>query len=609
MTQTDLPLFGCLRRNKVSEAIRQAEEMERLVRPYACNVLISYINEPFPNGQGRPHRNLVREELEQFFDMANRIVRLCNPERVIKCVDGDYDPPVATGMPDNHCYCGWYIGHAIDLGRLNAGFWIPVAEGWHYGCGEFGSEGLDNLEVMREFYPEGWLPASDQNAFAPWRPVELIDNQTNHFQYLWFPSQKTPSTWIEASQRHQAWITRLMTEAFRRDSRMNSFAIHLFIDAWPCGWMKAIVDVLRIPKKAFFAYREALTPLMVSLRSDRHSYFSNEVVEMEAWICNDTHEAPVGAHLRYQLEINGQVVQSGRATAKVPLCSSRPQGLIRFSLPKLAERTTAKVQLALLDKSNQVLFDTEQEIKVFPELPCLAPRRAFIIGSRTGVASSLAAELGLTLNFTGTPQASDIIMIDDLAMFADHQATVERAVQAGGTAVFLELPAGQHRVMGSTLKVVAGGMGPRHFVECGTGHILVKNLEPYDFWFWHDDSVGHPTPILTTVFDPPTYGWSTILGSGNGSWSKNWKSVPAALEKNFGEGIIRACQVKLANRTRTNPSAAIFARRLLNLDSPIERNFPESYSGENGIANGKRMIKIGANLVQLAANTANRQQV
>ena len=566
MTQTDLPLFGCLRRNKVCEAIRQAEEMERLIRPHACNVLVSYINEPFPNGQGRPHRNLMRNELEQFFDMANRVVRMCNPERVIKCVDGDYDPPTSVGMPDNHCYCGWYIGHAIDLGRLNSGFWIPVAGKWHYGCGEFGAEGLDSLEVMRKFYPKGWLPPSGQELAEPWRPVKLVDNQTNRFQHLWFPPQTTPEAWIEASQKHQAWITRLMTEAFRRDRRMNSFAIHLFIDAWPCGWMKAIMDVSRIPKKAFFAYREALTPLMVSLRSDRHTYFSEEHVEMEAWICNDTHLAPAGAQLRYQLEINGQIVQSGRAAAKVPLCSSQPQGFIRFSLPLLTERSAATVRLALTDNSGKVLVDTEQKIEVFPMLPRLSAKRAFIIGGQAGIAATLARELGLTPVFRGTPRATDVILIDDLAVFTDQQSVVQAAVETGGTAVLLELPVGQHRVMGEILKVVPGGMGPRHFANCGTGHELVEDLRPYDVWFWHDGEVGYPTPLLTNVFDPAPAGWSTILESGNGSWNDDWKPVPAAIEKSFGEGVVRVCQVKLASRTRTNPTAAIFARRLLSLD-------------------------------------------
>ncbi len=45
LTQTDLPLFGYLRRNQFAEAVRQAGEMERLVRGHPCNVLVSYINE------------------------------------------------------------------------------------------------------------------------------------------------------------------------------------------------------------------------------------------------------------------------------------------------------------------------------------------------------------------------------------------------------------------------------------------------------------------------------------------------------------------------------------------------------------------------------------
>lgn len=569
MTQTDLPLFGCLRRNQLCEAIRQAEEMERLIRSHPCNILVSYINEPFPNGQSRPHRNLTRNELEQFFDMVSRAVRMSNPERVIKCVEGDYDPPTSAGMPDNHCYCGWYIGHGIDLGRLNRGHWIPIKAGWHYGCGEFGAEGLDSLEVMREHYPKGWLPPAGQTSIATWRPDKLSGSQTNRFQYLWFPAQKTPEAWIEASQRHQAWVTRIMTEAFRRDWRMNTFAIHLFIDAWPCGWMKTIMDVNRIPKKAFFTYREALTPLMVSLRTDRRAFFAGQIVEMEAWVCNDSHDVPAGAHLRYQLEINGRILQSGRITARIPRCSSQPQGLVRFPLPSLAERTTATIRLALANKSGKTLFDTAQEVDVFPLLPKANDRRIFIIGHRNGPAAKLAKQRGLTCVRNGTPQTTDVIVVDDPAAYARRRPGVDAAVKAGATVVFLELPLGQHDLPGGELTVVAGGMGQRHFVNCNTGHALVEDFQPYDCWFWHDDAVGYPTPLLATVLDPAPDGWVTILESGNGSWESDWRPVPAAVERRFGQGMVRVCQVKLAHRLATNPSAAIFARRLLDVATPL----------------------------------------
>ncbi len=391
LTQTDLPLFGCLHRNQLCEAVRQAEEMERLVRPHACNVLVSYINEPFPNGQGKPHRNLVRHELEDFFDMASRAIRIANPDRVIKYVDGDYDPPASGGMPDNHCYCGWYIGHALDLGKLNRGYWLPVIEGWHYGCGEFGAEGLDSLEVMRKYYPKDWLPSTVGPQTAPWRPNKISMSQTNRFQYLWFEAHDTVEQWIDASQDHQAWVMRMMTEAFRRDRRMNSFAIHLFIDAWPAGWMKTIMDTDRTPKKAYFAYRDALTPLMVSLRTDRWSFFSNETIEMEAWVCNDTLAKPAGAVLRYQLEIEGQVVQAGHARAEVPLCSAEPQGLVRFTLPKVERRMKATARLALCDRTGKVLHDTAQKIELFPPVHKPTGKRAFIIGARDGKAATLAA--------------------------------------------------------------------------------------------------------------------------------------------------------------------------------------------------------------------------
>ena len=48
MLQTDLPLFMQVPRNQFCEVVRQAEEMERLVRSHPSNIMVTYINEPFP---------------------------------------------------------------------------------------------------------------------------------------------------------------------------------------------------------------------------------------------------------------------------------------------------------------------------------------------------------------------------------------------------------------------------------------------------------------------------------------------------------------------------------------------------------------------------------
>ena len=126
LNQTDLPLFGVVRRNKVAETIRQAEDMERLVRKHPSTIMVTYINERFPNAEGHPQRCLNdADEFYHLFKALDQVVLLSNPDRVIKAGDGDYDPP-SPGLPDNHCYNTWYNGHGLGLGKMYKGYWQLV---------------------------------------------------------------------------------------------------------------------------------------------------------------------------------------------------------------------------------------------------------------------------------------------------------------------------------------------------------------------------------------------------------------------------------------------------------------------------------------------------
>lgn len=580
LTQTDLPLFGYLPRGQFCEAVRQAGEMERLVRCHPCNIVVSYINEPFPVGWGdKTHRQCNRTELERFFEAANQAVLLANPDRVIKPVDGDYDPP-GPGLPDNHCYCCWYNGHGVDIGKLNKGYWLRVKPDWFYGCGEFGAEGLDPVGVMRKYYPKAWLPQSPDKE-AAWTPDRIKDAQSGRFHYMFFETPRTLAGWVEASQRHQAWATRIMTEAFRRDSRMNSIAIHLFIDAWPSGWMKSIMDVERQPKPAYFAYREALTPLMANIRTDRWTFTAGETMRFEFWVCNDTHEIPAGAQLRYQLERNGKVVFARQSKARVEACTSTFQGFLRLEAPAVKTRTAAVLRLALALPGGKIIHDTAVTVELFPPLPAGAAQRVAIVGSAKGKAASLARELGLSPIFSRTlnpeprlvrhssrSDGGPLVLIDDFAFFKARRTEIEAAVKAGATAIFLELPAGEHVIGGDTIKVEACGMGARHFASRDTGHPLVAGFGPEDFRLWHDPAADHINPLLETCFRAD--GWTPILTTGSGGGTlpspTSWSPALAAAEKRDGAGVWRLCQVALAGRIATNPVASLFVRRFLNLE-------------------------------------------
>jgi hypothetical protein len=552
MLQTDLPLFGTIRRNQFHECVRQAAAMEHLIRSHPSSILVSFINEPFPAARAKPHRFMQRDEMEMFFEMASNAVRRENPDRVIKCVDGDYDPPVRHGMQDNHCYCGWYIGHGVDLGSLHHGNWMEVKEGWHFGCGEFGSEGLDSRGVMQEFYPSTWLPAS---AEAEWSPGVIPKAQSAKFHYLWYPTPRTCDEWIEASQRHQEWVTRLMTEAFRRMPGMNTFAIHLFIDAWPAGWMKSIMDVNRVPKRAWFAYRDALAPVAVQLRSDRNAGFSGQTVAVELWTACDLAVPPQGCRLDYEVTRGEIIIAHGSVPAVLAECGPSPHGAISLTLPEVADRESTTVAASLVDADGHALHHTSLKLEVFPA-PDESGHTPALAGNDPRALSFLES-----LELAGAPsKKEDVILITDVSHYLAAKDEIDRRVRDGATAVFLSLPEGSHAIGENSITVRAAGMGSRHFVSCASGHSLVDGFLPQDFKFWFDERSGHASPILHTILDGE--GWSPILLSGDGGWSRPWGAAAAAAEKRDGRGVWRVCQVDLLDRVRTNPAANLFARRL-----------------------------------------------
>jgi hypothetical protein len=348
---------------------------------------------------------------------------------------------------------------------------------------------------------------------------------------------------------------------------MNSCAIHLFIDAFPSGWMKTIMDVERQPKPSYFAYREALTPLMVNLRTDRFAFFGGEKMQFEAWICNDTPGVVPGARLAYRMEQDGAILACGATTAAVPQSASVCQGRMVFTAPKIAQRCTLTIRLALLDNAGKVLHDTSVDVDIFAQEPKPRGKRAWIVGPVSGKAATLARGLGMAAVFSGEIRAGDVILVDDLSAFRKVEKKISQAVKAGNLAVILELPEGDHDIAETRIKASTCEMAPYHFVSRDTGHEMVRDFKPLDFKFWCDDVTGYPSPLIDRTLEAP--GWVPILKSGNGR-NNVWGPTSAVAEKICGKGAWRVCQVLLGNHLQ-NPAAAIFARRLL-MEQPNQKS-------------------------------------
>lgn len=435
MHQCDLPTFGFIRRNQFIEGVRQSAEMERLIRSHPSSVMVSLINEPSRTEKRRKgHRHLHRNELEAFFVAARQAIYIENPDRVVKNADGDYNPPTREGLPDFHCYNMWYTNNGIHLGKMHKGFLPAVRQGWKAGCGEYGTEGLDNAELMERRYPREWLPASESER---WLPNKIVAAQTYSLHGDWYAERQTLKEWIKASQAHQCLATKLMTDAWRRRTDIVvSTAVHLLIDAWPSGWMKALVGADRIPKPAYFTYKDCLAPVRVHLRGDRWKASEGETLEIETWLLNDTPVSYESCRIVATLRDDNRDYGNYEIACRVDPASSQYAGTIRILVPPVHDRTNLYVDACLLDASGKALNAERYTFEGFAKTNGSA--RHMVVAHLEQNAGLLCALLGIESKpYSDSQTEAGALIVASRDAFMGNREAVLKDVRNGATAVFV----------------------------------------------------------------------------------------------------------------------------------------------------------------------------
>jgi len=572
LAQTDLPLFGSLRRTQLEEAIRQAGEMEKLVRNHPSSIMITFINEPTSaERDGTSHRQLTRSELEQFFAAAASVVHQHNPDRVIKPIDGDVDPP-GPGLPDTHLYSAWYPSQLIPIGKFLRGYWVDNKEGWKHGSGEYGVEGLEDAETMFKHYPQEWLPASAKDR---WNPDKIPFTQTWSVSGNWFDAQETMSEWIAASQAHQARGIGAMTRGYRRQSgRIVSSAVHLLVDAWPDCWQKALVDFDRRPKPAYFEFRDALTPLMVDIRTDRFHYFAGEKLAIEFWVCNDNaREERSARELIWEVQQSGKRILVQTTPGVIPSCGAAFQGYFRYRVPTVEFREKLAVRLGLKDSSGRLLHDSTLDVEVFPAFDKAknSGLQVAIVGATGGRAWKLAAALGLQPHaFSPIHESAGLTFVDEVDAFETLRSSVAGHVQEGGTAVLLEQPGSAVWHLGQS-DVAVKPMTGREFVSRKTGHPLAAGFEPFDFSYWYDAGKDYIEYVAEAYLEGQ--GLIPILqnadrAEGGSDFFPKRIVRPVSAEVRAGKGSFIISQLKATERITYEPVAAAYFQAIIDRALP-----------------------------------------
>ncbi len=571
MHQCDFPLFGTLRRNQFYEAIKQVGEMERLIRSHPSSIIVTFINEPVairkhedPNHKynrryrEKAHRHLFRQELEYFFKAARKAVALENPDRVVKNVEGDYDPPTIEGMPDFHCYCMWYTNHAVPIGKLHKGYLATVKKGWKVSCGEYGTEGLDNYAVMQK-YPQDWLP---ENEGDPWVPDKIVRAQTWSMHGDWFEEQDNIKDWIYYSQKHQAFAARLMTDAFRRHTGiLISTAIHLLIDAWPSGWMKALVGVDRVPKPAYFAFQASLEPVRVNLRSDRWQVYCGESIEVESWLLNDTSKHYRDCKIVVTLRDDKNNYESFIHHCEVKGTSSCYAGTIRVNIPNdISDRGELYLDACLIDSKGQKLNYERMKLTVFQRKSLAANKTVAYLGAD---AYRLLYQLHIDAqDFSQLEYQADIIVVSSIEEYARNENQLLTQINNGANVVFI-------RDNNKPINIDIQGkifstknINPIYFAAINRESRIMQQFRTEDFSYWYNveqDMVDFiaDSYIISDEIEPLIYTYHRKQAN------ERKKRLPIVGTAKIGKGQVILCNLPIEGKIGYNPVLDRFVIKLL----------------------------------------------
>jgi hypothetical protein len=411
---------------------------------------------------------------------------------------------------------------------------------------------------MLKYYPKTWLPQND-NENKVWTANKISKSQTNTFHYMWYPTQVGLENWINESQEFQAWAMKLVAESFRRDYRNVSAAVHLFIDAWPAGWMKAIMDVDRQPKKAFFSYRNALAPLLPSIRSDRNSFTAGDTAKLEAWISNDQNSIPINYTVQYEVFINGKAVV--RQSAKADILSNAPQfqGFIKFIVPNVLTRTTANIKLGVFNDKGICIEHNTLELQIFPAIK-KSTQQLYVLGTEQSKAKKIATDFSYTI--ASVMNNAQVVIVDGPADYEKNKTEINAFVKNGGKAILNEWPNGDYEIESNKFNIQSTIMGNYYFANISNEVLASSTLKPKDFFMWYDKSKDYIQPILYSVIKAPNFKPLATSGLCNFA-GEDPAGYLATGSFKYGKGQFIVNTISLAGRIKENPAGIEFLKTIL----------------------------------------------
>lgn len=298
----DFPLQWLYAKKVLPEALRQSQEMVRMLHNHPSIVIWCLHNEPL-HVDDTSVEPLLRQ-LRTYWSLITswnrdvmgselvRVVQKLDQSRTVIRSSGEMWIPGWLDGTDGHFYFGWYMSYGpkrwFDL-------WAKLFKRNLRFVTEFGAQSFPNYENARTFLPDD-LRGSDwrylnQQFLLQWELMSLwIDTQSHNLADLVQKSQ------AYQAEIHRYYIDRLRYHKYRPNGGFLNF---MFTDSQP-GVSWSLVDYWRTPKASYAAYRDALAPQYAFCLTPKDHYRRKRRYRLPLYIVNDAHH-PVSVTLNVKL--------------------------------------------------------------------------------------------------------------------------------------------------------------------------------------------------------------------------------------------------------------------------------------------------------------------
>ena len=228
------------------------------------------------------------------------------------CYELDPYTPFIPTSPLYGMAHGHYNNVDTESGRGEYEFIERIIRSDYTAYTEFGCPGPAAKETIKRFMSEeeyqncaAGTVWESHHAFGSWSTEDswLRISEAEYY----FGGHSGTDDLLEKCEIIQAINYKSMFEEMRKQWPRCSMALNWCLnEAWPAAANNSVISWPAIPKKAYYAVKEALRPQMLSLRVDRHRWRSGEEFTAEIWVLNEKPEVLPGTEIRVYLEISGQ---------------------------------------------------------------------------------------------------------------------------------------------------------------------------------------------------------------------------------------------------------------------------------------------------------------